>query len=241
MNVPSGWYEDPGRRHELRYWDGCCWTDDVSDRRVLTRDPIPVPLPRSHVDARLGYWTTELVLDDAVLRWGDESLPTADITGLAFWHTDVAPGTARMVGYRIVATDGAKVLGIAFAGRDESTRQAYRRATRVLASQVGGRLARTALARVEAGDRVDVGGLVLDRHGLERSTLRTRRAAWADLGEVSQQGTTLSVRVADPRRGQRRFCDLSTTVPNVFLLPALLAAAADRFAARPRSRVAKAA
>ncbi|HEX8769199.1 MAG TPA: DUF2510 domain-containing protein, partial [Acidimicrobiales bacterium] len=27
-----GWFPDPGRGHELRYWDGSAWTDHVSDR-----------------------------------------------------------------------------------------------------------------------------------------------------------------------------------------------------------------
>jgi hypothetical protein len=188
-----------------------------------------VPDTRPHVDLRLGYWTAELYLDDEVLRWGDEVLDLADLTGLAFWATDAAPRSAHLVTYNIVATDGTRVLPIAFSGRDEGTALAYLRAVRFLADRVGGRLAGRALADIEAGGRVDVGGLVLDRDGIERSTFRTRRTSWADLGDVRQDGTTLSVRVVDPKRGDRRFCDLSTTVPNVFLLPALLAAAADRF------------
>ena len=30
--VAAGWFADPGRRHELRYWDGQRWTEHVSDR-----------------------------------------------------------------------------------------------------------------------------------------------------------------------------------------------------------------
>jgi hypothetical protein len=181
--------------------------------------------------ARLGYWTTDLHLDERVLRWGEESIATADITGLAFWHTDAAPGTEHTVTYRSVVTDGTRVLPIAFAGHDEGTRQAYGRAVRLLVSRVGGRLAASALAEIAAGGRVDLGGLVLDRAGLERSTWRTRRVSWSAVDGVRHDATTLSVRVADPKRGSRRFCDLSTTVPNVFLLPALLAACAERFGA----------
>ncbi|MDQ6910461.1 MAG: DUF2510 domain-containing protein [Actinomycetota bacterium] len=34
-----GWFPDPGRRHEHRYWDGAAWTDHVSDRGTTTVDP----------------------------------------------------------------------------------------------------------------------------------------------------------------------------------------------------------
>jgi len=30
--APAGWFADPARRHELRYWDGQQWTQHVSDR-----------------------------------------------------------------------------------------------------------------------------------------------------------------------------------------------------------------
>lgn len=35
----AGWYPDPGRRHELRYWDGKEWTPHVSDRGLTATDP----------------------------------------------------------------------------------------------------------------------------------------------------------------------------------------------------------
>jgi hypothetical protein len=40
--VPPGWYEDPARRFELRYWDGSAWTEHVSRAGQQYRDP-PVP------------------------------------------------------------------------------------------------------------------------------------------------------------------------------------------------------
>jgi hypothetical protein len=29
--VPAGWFPDPGRGHQLRYWDGHTWTEHVAD------------------------------------------------------------------------------------------------------------------------------------------------------------------------------------------------------------------
>ena len=39
-----GWYSDPSRRHELRYWDGVTWTQHVAngDRRSVD---VPPPAP----------------------------------------------------------------------------------------------------------------------------------------------------------------------------------------------------
>jgi hypothetical protein len=36
---PAGWHPDPARRHELRYWNGTTWTDDVSNGGVAAKDP----------------------------------------------------------------------------------------------------------------------------------------------------------------------------------------------------------
>jgi hypothetical protein len=38
--VAAGWFADPGRRHEVRYWDGQRWTEHVSDRGTQRLDPM---------------------------------------------------------------------------------------------------------------------------------------------------------------------------------------------------------
>jgi Protein of unknown function (DUF2510)/Protein of unknown function (DUF3592) len=38
--VPVGWFADPRRRHELRYWDGQRWTEHVFDRGTQAVDPL---------------------------------------------------------------------------------------------------------------------------------------------------------------------------------------------------------
>jgi hypothetical protein len=47
MNVPAppGWYPDPGRAHQHRYFDGRVWTDHVSDNGVATLDPLAAAPP----------------------------------------------------------------------------------------------------------------------------------------------------------------------------------------------------
>lgn len=41
-SVASGWYSDPGRTHEFRYWDSANWTGDVSDQGSASVDEMAV-------------------------------------------------------------------------------------------------------------------------------------------------------------------------------------------------------
>jgi len=41
--VPAGWYTDPARRHEYRYWGGTDWTGLVSDNAVTGTDQLEAP------------------------------------------------------------------------------------------------------------------------------------------------------------------------------------------------------
>jgi len=35
-----GWFADPARRHQVRYWDGTAWTENVSDDGITGVDPL---------------------------------------------------------------------------------------------------------------------------------------------------------------------------------------------------------
>jgi hypothetical protein len=37
---PAGWHPDPSGKHEMRYWTGAAWSDDVSDAGVASKDPM---------------------------------------------------------------------------------------------------------------------------------------------------------------------------------------------------------
>ena len=54
-----GWYPDPARRHEHRYWDGSAWTEHVSTAGVAATAPVTppdwYPDPTGRFDWR--YWT----------------------------------------------------------------------------------------------------------------------------------------------------------------------------------------
>lgn len=40
-DVPAGWYPDPARRHQQRFWDGRAWTCKVADPGALWLDGRP--------------------------------------------------------------------------------------------------------------------------------------------------------------------------------------------------------
>ena len=37
--IAPGWFADPARRHQWRYWNGTAWTEHVSDDGVAGSDP----------------------------------------------------------------------------------------------------------------------------------------------------------------------------------------------------------
>lgn len=40
MNTEPGWYTDPYRRHQVRYWDGNAWTEHIGDDGQQGVDPV---------------------------------------------------------------------------------------------------------------------------------------------------------------------------------------------------------
>jgi uncharacterized protein DUF2510 len=41
MTAAPQWARDPTGRHDMRYWNGDAWTENVSDRGIPGRDPLP--------------------------------------------------------------------------------------------------------------------------------------------------------------------------------------------------------
>src|SRR3954471_22740563 len=37
----AGWFPDPAGRHEMRFYDGTTWTDQVADNGRPSREPLP--------------------------------------------------------------------------------------------------------------------------------------------------------------------------------------------------------
>jgi Domain of unknown function (DUF4328)/Protein of unknown function (DUF2510) len=56
--TPANWYPDPSGRHQLRYWDGARWTENVSDAGVVGRDQLP-PVAPTGVAPAPGGWVQQ--------------------------------------------------------------------------------------------------------------------------------------------------------------------------------------
>jgi hypothetical protein len=72
---PPGWYPDPSRAHELRYFDGHDWTDHVSDSGTASVDTLPPVPPGLH--AWHPPWT--------VLSLGQPPRPRVDVPRVSMW------------------------------------------------------------------------------------------------------------------------------------------------------------
>lgn len=46
---PASWHADPTGRHQLRYWDGTAWTDNVSDDGAQSTDHLPGAPPTARL------------------------------------------------------------------------------------------------------------------------------------------------------------------------------------------------
>jgi len=44
MATEANWYPDPTGAHQLRYWDGSTWTENVSDGGVVGKAPVATPV-----------------------------------------------------------------------------------------------------------------------------------------------------------------------------------------------------
>jgi uncharacterized protein YxjI len=103
MNTDPGWYADPYRRHQVRYWDGSAWTEHVGDEGQQGTDP---------VDA-MDKLDSAMVVDDA----SDAAKIREQVTGEG-WSGAAAGATAAGGGTLftepvLVVNQKAKIIELA--------------------------------------------------------------------------------------------------------------------------------
>ena len=69
LEHPPGWYADPARRHEYRYWDGNQWAEQVSDAGTVSSDAPdgyrPAPPDAEAPPRPSGEWSTAVGTTEA--------------------------------------------------------------------------------------------------------------------------------------------------------------------------------
>ncbi|MCE5202854.1 MAG: DUF2510 domain-containing protein [Coriobacteriales bacterium] len=79
----AGWLEDPGGRHQYRYWDGTAWTDHVADGGQQSLDPLaPHPDSVAELRRREVEVESELAEVDEQLSRAASSSNDADLASL---------------------------------------------------------------------------------------------------------------------------------------------------------------
>lgn len=76
MVTDAGWFADPAGAHELRYWDGTDWTEDVSDAGNRSFDVVPPVAPPPEQSAAV---PPDLGPGQAPDPGGDAAAPPAGI------------------------------------------------------------------------------------------------------------------------------------------------------------------
>lgn len=76
----AGWHPDPSGRHQLRYWDGATWTDQVSDNGQQSTDPVAAQPATTQYG--YGYGQASFPLSSKLKRLG-----AAILDGLLFLVT----------------------------------------------------------------------------------------------------------------------------------------------------------
>jgi hypothetical protein len=202
----------------------------VADRGVATIDRLGDPSARGPVDASQPErrWR-RLDVDDHALWWENRPIPYDSITALAYWVTRVVAGPAVNFTYQITLFVGRKSTKIRFAGRDEALRADYDRAVEFLARHVGVRLTAEFLARLAAGDRVEIGGFRLERAQL--GFTRRGQVPWSAYRGVRPypEGGVFDIMAADPRKGEVTLRSIGVSAPNAVLLPGLLRLCSQQF------------
>src|SRR5262245_62199382 len=100
---PPGWYPDPSRVHELRYFDGTSWPDHVSDGGIVKEDALP-PLPPG---LRAWHPPHPIAAANAVRP------PTLDMPRVGMW---VLAGLSFLVLWITTGTDTKVIpIGVVFA------------------------------------------------------------------------------------------------------------------------------
>jgi hypothetical protein len=200
---PAGWHDDPFGRHELRYWNGAAWTNDVATAGRRFVDPAPTGPPRPTTPG-LAVASVALGVVSIALGWVPYVFVVAVVCGvlaIAFGLRRRRSGTAATVGVVLgVAGLVTCLAGLVFTRVVHDVLDAYR--------NPGPHRVSIDRCTVESGRAEAAGTIVNDGDGRADYTVTVR------FGRVGTDQATRSatVSISDVEPGESRAFDVARTV-----------------------------
>jgi hypothetical protein len=187
--TPAGWYPDPSGAPGRRYWDGAGWTDHFAKDAILDVE-LRRPMRKK---------SDRVVLTDQRLTKGDEESVDLDTAEhVAYWvmvHDGGAFHGTKAFHFRLWGAAGDVNLDFGVLPSAYELVALHERAfeTLIAASRehVEPRLRAAALARIESGETVEIGGIDASAAGLANGR---KTVSWSDYGEIKFEYDYLRVR-----------------------------------------------
>lgn len=194
MYPRSGWYHDPTKRHELRYWDGFRWTEHVATSGVQAVDPMNrqnAVRPESQVRTKTGQVNSVPVVQGASSRIDPLTrIPFVGIPNLLIEQVLTSRKSPRV--FAISTEDGRKVATVseprtwhrARSKKDKGKAAAARVGNRLHISALDGTLL-MALSRPNTDSRWTAGVFVDSFDGTSiGAVVRESAGAFRAMGEL---------------------------------------------------------
>ena len=222
--VAPGWYPDPGRQFETRYWDGARWTEHVASGGQQGTAPVVQAPPAAQTPSPFGTIYLDrmvsarikgrhrLVLGDRALAWDAEVVPYPAVTAISHESLTVTTNVTATTTYQAKVWADPRMVHVIFMGgaRDQDVRGVYELLVQVLADHIAPLLLVRLRDRVLAGEPVEIGAVTLDLQGVHRKSLGRRKdVTWGEVNAALAGGDGIGI-------------NIDRKAPNGLLLPALL-------------------
>ncbi|MCA0296185.1 MAG: DUF2510 domain-containing protein [Actinobacteria bacterium] len=238
-----GWYPDPTRRHELRYWDGGAWTPHVATTGQTSTDPLDGgPVAQGNTDpqpaggqerrvlldtqVRTGFTHRRLFVDEQAIWDGSDAHPFDGVTAISFSSTRVSAAGASNMLYKVHLWRGKKRETITFEGGGTEERAAYEALTKAVLDRVGKPILADLVAAVDRGEEVELAGWTLSLAGARQGK---KSFPWsADVRFQPDQQGFFTVFATVPGQKEERIGLHGADSPNGALVPIVFNVLASR-------------
>ena len=223
-----GWFADPARRHEGRYWNGHGWTAFVFDGADASLDPLcgsayraARTQPRADFQGVMSDWVFRLVVTGESLEWQGESLEFCEVLGV----TCSLEGAGATAWFETILQhrDGTLRVELPVGQMDyASARQCERAVASMLSSFEANLFPMVAFEtakRIFRGEPFAVGSVCVTSVGITKSSrFRTRTLTWNQFLNLKSNERELIVMIGKPDGGSEEFAAVPVSASNALLL-----------------------